>query len=91
MSIPDPSTDQGTQTPKKRVRPWRKNVLTLIAIGYVALLAVFFSIVWGENDGGTQQTALSAYETIKEPLMALIGGSLALAKDLVPLGTEEDQ
>ncbi len=31
-------------------------------------------------------TAESAYEVVKSPLMALIGGSLAISKDLIPLG-----
>ena len=31
-------------------------------------------------------TAEAAYEVVKGPLMALIGGSLAISKDLIPLG-----
>ena len=30
-------------------------------------------------------TAEDAYEVVKSPFMALIGGSLAISKDLIPL------
>lgn len=32
--------------------------------------------------------AEEAYEIVKSPLMALIGGSLAISKDLIPLDDE---
>lgn len=69
-----------TQKPKKRKRrgiPFRKNVLILVGIGYFAVLIIFCSMAFGE------MTAETAYEVVKGPLMALIGGSLALSKDLV--------
>lgn len=62
--------------------PWRKNVLWLMIIAYAAVMAVFFGLIW------KGAMASESYETIKEPLMALIGGTLALAKDLVPFGHE---
>lgn len=61
--------------------PWRKNVLCLVIAGYVTLLLIFGAMVW---KGG--MTAEAAYEVVKGPLMALIGGSLAISKDLIPLG-----
>ena len=35
-------------------------------------------------------TAAAAYEVVKGPLMALIGGSLAISKDLIPLGIDSE-
>ena len=71
-----------TPAPKKKTRkritiPWRKNVLLLVGIGYFAVIIIFASMAWGS------MTAENAYEIVKGPLMALIGGSLALSKDLV--------
>lgn len=66
--------------PKTRV-PIRWNVLILVGSGYVTLLVFFLLMVWR---GG--MTPESAYEVVKGPLMALIGGSLAISKDLIPLG-----
>lgn len=34
----------------------------------------------------TEIAATQAYDLLEGPLMALIGGSLAISKDLVPLG-----
>lgn len=63
--------------------PWRKNVLFLVSAGYVTLLIIFGAMMW---PGGVE--AAVAYEVVKSPLMALIGGSLAISKDLIPLGTD---
>lgn len=60
--------------------PLRINVLILVGAGYAALLIIFIAMVW---PGG--MTANDAYEVVKGPLMALIGGSLAISKDLIPL------
>ncbi len=64
--------------------PWRKNVLSLMIIAYAAVMFVFFGLI----DEGTD--AKDSYDVIKEPLMALVGGTLALAKDLVPFGLDEE-
>lgn len=61
----------------KNLIPLRKNVLLLVGMGYFMVLAVFIGIAWGCG------TASEAFELVKSPLMALIGGSLALSKDLV--------
>ena len=63
--------------------PWRKNVLWLMILAYAAVLTIFLGLIW------KGATSSDAYEVIKEPLMALIGGTLALAKDLVPFGIED--
>lgn len=60
--------------------PLRKNVLILVMSGYVSLLIIFGAMCVGGL------TAEDAYEVVKSPLMALIGGSLAISKDLIPLG-----
>ena len=54
----------------------RVNVLLLIGFGYATVLVGFVSIC-------AVQGATEAYDAVKEPLMALIGGSLALSKDLL--------
>ena len=66
---------------KYRVR-W--NVLALICMGYVAVLIVFGFVSFLSG-------ATVAYETINSPLMALVGGSLAIAKDLVQLDAKRDE
>ena len=64
--------------------PLRRNVLVLVGAGYATLLLVFFFMMW---PGGT--TADVAYEVVKGPLMALIGGSLAISKDLINLDASD--
>ena len=64
--------------------PLRRNVLFLVGSGYATLLLVFFFMMW---PGGT--TAAIAYEVVKGPLMALIGGSLAISKDLINLDASD--
>lgn len=60
--------------------PLRKNVLILVCSGYFTLLVIFFMMVlMGDIEPG------QAYDVVKSPLMALIGGSLAISKDLIPL------
>lgn len=60
----------------------RGNVLILVGLGYLTITVGFVTMVYG---GGSPA---EVYDTIKEPLMALIGGSLALAKDV--LGADDD-
>jgi len=67
----------------RRSTPWRKNVLVLVGTGYAVLVAIFFGLIW---KGATPQ---EGYDFIESPLMALIGGSLAIAKDLVTLDKSE--
>ena len=57
---------------------WRKNVLVLVLSGYAVLLVIFISMMWPGN-----LSAKDAYDVLEGPLMALIGGSLALSKDLI--------
>ena len=60
--------------------PLRKNVLILVCVGYGVVTVMFVAMMWpGE------MTPDQAYEVVQGPLMALIGGSLAIAKDLIPL------
>ena len=58
--------------------PWRRNVLTLVISGYAVLFLIFVAMMWP----GEMKAAV-AYEVVKGPMMALIGGSLAIAKDLI--------
>ena len=60
------------------------NVLLLVGSGYVTMVIMFIAMTW---KGG--MTAEDAYEVVKGPLMALIGGSLAIAKDLLSLDQSE--
>ncbi len=63
--------------------PLRTNVLILMGAGYVVVLAMFLLLVWQSAD------MAKAYDVIQGPLMALIGGSLAISKDLIPIGRSE--
>ena len=91
---PDPEpkkpSPQQPETPAPRVkrtasgRPWRKNVLTLVGAGYGTILIVFGVLAAGELK------APEAYDAVQGPLMALVGGSLAIAKDLLQLDRAED-
>ena len=72
---------------KIRRTPIRTNVLALMLAGYLVVLAMFLILVlWAE-----QLTVEEAYEIVQAPLMALIGGSLAISKDLIPLGDDNRQ
>lgn len=56
----------------------RWNVLLLVGMGYL-VITVLFGVLSYSNAMNSQQ----AYEIVQAPLIALIGGSLAIAKDLV--------
>ena len=68
----------------KKKKPLRLNVLLLVGSGYFTMVIMFIAMTW---KGG--MTAGDAYEVVKGPLMALIGGSLAIAKDLLSLDQSE--
>ena len=55
----------------------RVNIMLLVGMGYLTVGSIFASLAFGDL------SAAEAYENVQNPLMALIGGSLALAKDLV--------
>ncbi len=60
----------------------RPNVLILVGLGYVTVFAIFVIMVLnGEKD--VKIAISTAYDIVKGPLMALIGGSLAISKDLL--------
>lgn len=73
---------------QNRIR-WRKNVLSLMLLAYLSLLGIFCVLVFGGDGSSSTTETIEAYNIIKDPLMALIGGTLALAKDLVPFGDED--
>lgn len=60
------------------VTPVRINVLLLVGAGYATLAAFFVILAW--NGANLEE----ACDVTKGPLMALIGGSLAISKDLIP-------
>ncbi|MCY4283965.1 MAG: hypothetical protein OXC65_01340 [Thiotrichales bacterium] len=62
---------------------WRKNVLVLVLMGYGATLFIFALLMWVKD-----MDASGAYDIVSAPLMALVGGSLAIAKDLI--GSEDE-
>ena len=63
----------------KKIRP---NVLILVGLGYGTIFAIFVIMVLnGETD--VKIAISTAYDIVKGPLMALIGGSLAISKDLL--------
>ena len=51
------------------------------------MLVIFIFLVLEK----TGMTAEQAYDIVKSPLMALIGGSVALSKDLIQLDDHEDK
>ena len=59
----------------KRLR-W--NVLVLVLTGYLVISGMFLVMTLAEG-----KAPQDAYEIIEAPLMALVGGSLAIAKDLL--------
>lgn len=67
-------------------RPIRWNVLLLVGFGYAATLIVFVLLVAARGMAGND-----AYQIVQGPLMTLIGGSLAVAKDLLQLDSSESE
>ena len=56
---------------------WRKNVLTLLGLAYGSLLTIFIIMIINGI------TAKEAYEMLGVPFVALVGGTLTIAKDLI--------
>lgn len=63
---------------------WRKNILALIGSGFATIVVIFILMVWKGSC-----TPSDAYEVIESPLMALIGGTVAVAKDVLNIDREE--
>ena len=57
----------------------RTNVLTLMGAAYTVLLIMFFVLIFCTKS----ISAKEAWEIMQAPLMALIGGTLAISKDLI--------
>jgi len=57
---------------------WRKNVLMLVGMGYTLMTLVFVVLLFEEG-----MTVSDAYDVIDGPVMALIGGSLTVANNLI--------
>ena len=57
--------------------PWRKNVLALLGTAYASLLGILILLIAVGVD------AKEAYNVISVPFVALIGGTLAISKDLL--------
>ena len=57
---------------------WRKNVLFLLGLAYGSLLLLFGIMTNSDNT-----TAKEAYELLGVPFVALVGGTLTIAKDLI--------
>lgn len=57
--------------------PWRKNVLAALAMAYASLLVVFGLMLLNGVD------AKDAFNAVNVPFVALVGGTLAIVKDLV--------
>ena len=56
----------------------RFNVLYLMTAAYLVLLILFMAMAFTKD-----LTALDAWNMLEAPLMALIGGTLAISKDLI--------
>ena len=75
---PNDNVGDNTDSSPEAKKPfqWRWNVLILVGGGYVAVLLIFLFLTW-------QCNAETAFDAIQAALMALVGGSLAIAKDLI--------
>ena len=67
-------------------RPWRQNVLLLFAFGYLAVVVVFCLLAFGPQ---SDLTVAEAGDMVQGPLMALVGGSIAVAKDLLQMDRDD--
>ena len=74
--MPRNHEDADEETQSKNGIPLRKNVLALMGIAYSILFLIFVVVAIFD-------TPSSAYGIIGGPFVALIGGTLAIAKDLV--------
>ena len=64
--------------------PWSKNILSLMGMGYGLILAILLGLTATED-----MTLKDAYIIIQGPLMALIGGSIAICQELLhPIHTK---
>lgn len=73
--MPNPNKQAGQKKSKFQFRP---NVLILMLAAYGTLLLMFGILVFKANIPPD-----TAWDILKAPLMALIGGSIAIAKDLI--------
>jgi len=68
----------GSDSSRKKV-VIKTNVLILMGAAYLAVVFMFLVMVLGTEN----ITATEAWDILEAPLMALIGGTLALSKDLI--------
>lgn len=66
--------------------PVRKNVLFLVSLGYFSILVIFLTLAYKMDRGNA---IIEAFDIVEGPLLALIGGSLAISKDLIPISDSE--
>ena len=67
-----------SQAQKDDKRGWRPNLITLLLAAYSTLIIVYALLILA--DGMAPQDAL---ELLNNPLIALIGGTVAISKDLI--------
>lgn len=56
---------------------FRPNLLIVIVVAYAAVVGIFCLMLWNGVDAKT------AFDLVSTPFIALIGGTLAIAKDLI--------
>lgn len=61
----------------RKVLPLRINVIILVLSGYAVVFLTFVAMMLTGKD------LVKSYSAIEAPLMALIGGSLTISKDLI--------
>ena len=64
----------------------RVNVITLMCVAYGTLLFLFTALIVTSD----KIVAADAWNILEAPLMALIGGTLAISKDLISGDTSSD-
>ena len=77
-SPPELPSQQDDKPPKRQwITPIRLNVLLLFGAAYGSIVGLFLIMV------ANNVTPKDAYDLIGVPFVALIGGTLAVAKDLI--------
>lgn len=67
------------RNPRSKKVVIRVNVLFLMSMSYGVILTIFLFLVLGPG----KMTAETAWNILEAPIMALIGGTLAISKDLI--------
>lgn len=68
----------------RRTFPLRKNILILLVTGYLVVAGIYSLAIWKGAD------PLEAFNVIKDAIMGLVIGTVAISKDLVLLDSKDN-